>query len=232
MKKKLTTEKIILLGDHHGEWNRVFYDIKRLDIKNCILIQVGDGGEGFTSIDKQMAQFNIFNEKFKERNIQYLAIRGNHSNPIYFDGRVQLSNLKLLSDYTYLKINGETFLFVGGAISIDRILRVPNVSWWEDERFVLKPDLVKKVDVLITHSAPYWIGPFDKSGIDYYCQKDSLLWGECVQERKDITELLKLAKPSRSYHGHFHITAQVDFDGCLARILNIHEMIEHFPCKK
>ena len=228
---KQMNKKVYLIGDTHGEWHILNQLINKYDIRDIHLIHVGDIGVGFKHPEKEKEIFEFQNTFFADRNIHFIGIRGNHDDPSYFGGELKLSNFELVPDYTYREINGETFLFVGGAVSIDRTLRVPYVSWWEDELLVLKLDLVKKADVLVTHSAPHWIGPFDKAGIDWYCQKDAPLWGECVQERKDIAELIKLAKPSRSYHGHFHITAQVDFDGCLARILNMHEMIEHFPRK-
>lgn len=218
-----------MLGDTHGEWHVLNRLIAQYDIRDTYLIHVGDIGVGFKHPTKEKEIFDAQNDLFADRNIHFMGIRGNHEDPDYFEGDVQLSNFELVPDYTYREINGETFLFVGGAVSIDRTIRVPHVSWWADEVFALKENLVKKVDVVVTHSAPYWIGPFDKSGIDWYCQRDPSLWEDCVKERKDIAKLLELAQPSRSYHGHFHQTAQVDFGGCLARILNIHEMVEHIP---
>jgi predicted phosphodiesterase len=222
-----TYEKILVLGDHHGNYNRVFDKIYKNQIENCLLIHVGDGGEGFKSRDKEMETFNILNEEFRSLNIEYVSIRGNHSDPSYFDGSVDLSHFKLLPDYHTETINGEKFLFVGGAVSIDRVFRKEGLSYWSDEVFVLKPELVEKCDVLITHSAPSWIGPFDKEGISSWCEKDPTLWDLCYKERIEHSELIKLCQPSKSYHGHFHSSHWVDFAECYSTILAIEEIKEH-----
>jgi Icc-related predicted phosphoesterase len=223
----MNDQPILIHGDNHGSWDRLFKKIEDADITDCILIGVGDTGIGFKTNEKQLREIELLNNRFKKRNIQYMSIRGNHDDPTYFFGTVKLSNFELIPDYTYRELNGETFLFVGGAISIDRKMRTLNSTYWRDEVFVLKPELVKKCDVLIAHTAPYWVGPFDKEGLSGWCIKDVHLWDECEKERKDLDELVKLCQPSRSYHGHFHTSAWVDFRECFARILDIDEIVEH-----
>jgi len=223
---------IYIHGDNHGKWDRLFDKIDAANITDAILIGVGDTGIGFKIKEKQLREFEFLNNKFKKRNIQYMTIRGNHCDPSYFDGSVKLSNFELIPDYTLRELNGEIFLFVGGAISIDRKFRKVGSSYWTDETFVLKPELAKECDVLITHTAPYWVGPFDKQSLSSWCVKDVHLWDECRKERMDADELVKLAKPSRSYHGHFHTSAWVDFRDCYARILDIDEIVEHRKINK
>jgi hypothetical protein len=223
----INRQRVIICGDHHGNYNRVFDKIYKNQIENCLLIHVGDGGEGFQPRDKQLETFNVLNEKFGSIGIEYMSIRGNHSDPSYFDGSINLSHFKLLPDYHTETINDEKFLFVGGAVSIDRSHRKQGLSYWSDELFVLKPELVQKCDVLITHSVPSWNGPNNKSGIESWCSKDPTLWGDCVKERKDHDRLIELCKPSKAYHGHLHSSHWADFAGCYSTILAIEEMKEH-----
>jgi hypothetical protein len=218
---------VYILGDSHGKYDQLFSNLDDFNIQDCIIIHVGDGGEGFLEKNKQLRQFDLLNDRFKKRNIEYMSIRGNHSDPKYFDGSIKLSNFRLLPDYHVEFINDEKFLFVGGAVSIDRKIRKPNFSYWEDELFVLKPEFAVPCDVLITHSAPIWIGPVDKDGILGWCERDQYLWRDCIKEREDHTELYKLTKPKKSYMGHFHQPFSVDFCGCRARILAELEIIEH-----
>ena len=218
---------IYIIGDHHGNYNSVLHNLDQHGIKDCLLIHVGDGGEGFLSHEDQLKAFNILNAEFERRGIEYMSIRGNHSDPDYFDGSINLSHFKLLPDYSREIINGEEFLFVGGAISIDRRIRCINKSYWAGEPFTLKPELAGKCDVLITHSAPIWLGDYTKSGIIEWCEKDKTLWDECVRERIDIDELTKLCKPSRLYCGHFHESHFCDMRDCYGRILAIEEITEH-----
>jgi hypothetical protein len=107
------------------------------------------------------------------------------------------------------------------------VRRKEGQSYWRDELFVLKPELIEKCDVLITHSAPSWIGPFDKESLSSWCEKDLTLWDLCYKERIEHSELIKLCKPSKSYHGHFHSSHWVDFAECYATILAIEEIKEH-----
>jgi hypothetical protein len=133
----------------------------------------------------------------------------------------------LLPDYHTQIINGEKFLFVGGAISIDRKIRQEGFSYWENEPFVLDESKIEECDVLITHSAPTWLGPFDKKVILSWCEKDEFLWRDCLKEREDHDILFELAKPKKSYAGHFHKRFSVDINGCRAKILAELEIIPH-----
>lgn len=220
-------KNIYIVGDTHGDWDVLFGRIDRVDIKDCVLLHVGDIGIGFKSPEKQRREIDLLNNRFKKRNIRFMGVAGNHDHRAYFLGQYNLSHFELLPDYTYRIFNGEKFLFVGGAVSVDRRLRVPHVSWWQDEAFVLKPDLVEKVDVLITHSAPNWNGPIDKAGISGWCDKDPTLWDECLKEREDITKLIELSQPKKHFCGHFHVSSFASLNGCDSRIVDILEIIEY-----
>ena len=218
---------VYILGDSHGKYDQLFRNLDDFNIQDCIIIHVGDGGEGFIEKNKQLRQFDLLNDRFKKRNIEYISIRGNHSDPKYFDGSIKLSNFRLLPDYHVEFINDEKFLFVGGAVSIDRKIRKQNFSYWEDELFVLKPEFAVPCDVLITHSAPFWLGEFTKNGILGWCEKDEYLWRDCVKERDELATLFELAKPKKAYVGHFHTSLTQKHNGCIAKILNELEIIEH-----
>ena len=60
-----------------------------------------------------------------EANNWIVFVRGNHDNPAYFDG-VQFNHKRFLAvpDYTILSACNHTILCVGGAVSIDRCLRM------------------------------------------------------------------------------------------------------------
>lgn len=218
---------IYITTDSHGEWDALFRKLEHLQIEDCVLLHCGDVGIGFKPENKQHKEIDLINNRFKKRGIQFIGCRGNHDSPQYFQGNLKLSHFELLPDYTYREFNGEKFLFVGGALSIDRIMRLPNVSWWEDEAFVLKPELVEKVDVLITHSSPSWNGPFEKIGIASWCDKDPTLWDECVKERYAHDELINLCKPKKHFCGHFHLSSTVEVNGCRSKILDILEIVEY-----
>jgi Icc-related predicted phosphoesterase len=225
----------IILGDTHGEWKTVFYNIKQKDISNATIIHVGDVGVGFKKSEKEELEVLMrVNEFLAERNIEMLAIRGNHDNPDYFNGSYRFSNLKLLADYTTLTLNDEQFMFVGGAISIDRHMRTDGLDYWSSEKFQFNEDRIKgqKCDVLVTHTAPKWLGLNSKGPIQWHLNQDKNLWEELEQERQDMNYLYNRMQPKKFYCGHFHMRMEIMNEYTQARILNIHEMIEHFPCKK
>lgn len=219
-------DRVFLVGDTHGNNNHLFRMIDEYEIRDCLIVHCGDGGE-MGEHRKLIKEFKLLNNRFKKGGINYVSVRGNHSNPRYFDGSINLSNFELIPDYTYRQINGLTFLFIGGALSIDRLDRKEGISYWKDEIFVLKPELLTQTcDVLVTHSAPSWIGPNDKEGIAYWCQRDETLWEECQEERRLHDELFEIVKPRFSYHGHYHSHYFRVYNGCKARILAELEMVE------
>ncbi len=225
-------EQILLVGDVHGYFSALLDKIEVRDINNCHLICVGDLGIGFKyGPDGEFAGMLQLNKYFEGRNIKFKSIRGNHDDPSYWTGvdRPNYSNFELLPDYSTLELNGEKWLFVGGGISIDRTIRRPGYTYWKDEVFVLDESKVVECDVLVTHSGPNWIGPFDKEGISGWCKRDETLWDDCLKERSDHNRLYELAKPKKSYLGHFHIYQAIEHGGCHATILDELQIIEHRP---
>jgi len=228
---------IILIGDHHGDWDALFKKIYYSGLENSILVHVGDGGEGVYPFRQQMSTFGEHNEFFKQFNLLYLSIRGNHSDPFYFKGGLYFSNFKLLPDYTYLTLGDEKWGFVGGATSIDRTDRqnVKNkefMYWWPDEVFVLDETKTEKCDVLVTHSGPDWLYTSTKAPIKYYLDRDDTLWEELQQERVLHNKLVNLIQPKKLYCGHFHITQKREYvyengEKCKGRILSILEFLEY-----
>ena len=222
-----------LLGDHHGDIDLLFAILDHRAIRNAIVIHVGDGEEGYPDWKTEDAE-NL-NDRFARLNIEYLSIRGNHSNPHFFDGRVMLPNFKFLPDYTRREINGQSWLFVGGAVSVNRIDRIPGQTWWQEEAFVFRTEQTGPADVLVTHSGPSWIGPGTRNPfidacclaeVDFGC--DSLLQ-ELKDERKTHEDLFRAVKPRTWYLGHFHEKAEKTRSGCRTRILNCHELVLHIP---
>lgn len=233
----IKTDLVILLGDTHGDWFSVLTLFEVRDIRDCVVIHAGDVGIGFVSKDDQIDILSEVNAQLAMRNIDLYAIRGNHDDPAYFTGDYQycFDNLHLLPDYTTLNINGETWLFVGGAVSIDREainhagnkIRVQGLTWWEDEGLVYDPYRISQCDVLVTHTAPSWVGPFDKEGLKYYTDGDPTLWNECVVERSRMNEIVTACGAKKHYCGHFHVSTSGENNGCRSRILNILELLEH-----
>jgi hypothetical protein len=214
---------LYVLGDTHGNWNTLFYNLKNYGIQDCDIIHVGDVGIGFLPKDEEENLLKI-NSYLAGKNIKMFCIRGNHDDPKYFLGNHQYSNLILLSDYSTRIFNDKKFLFVGGAVSVDRIYRTWNKDWWENEGLVLDESKIEICDVLITHTAPSWNGPNDGKGIKSFIEKDDSLWEECQEERAKIDKLIQLSEPIKHFCGHFHTSSFTSYNACDSRILDIMEI--------
>jgi len=225
---KIETDLLLILGDTHGEWASLFNYLDRIKCSDAVILHVGDVGIGFRGNKKlEIGSISIVNKQLAERNIVMYAIRGNHDDPSYFNGNHHYDNLKLLADYSTYNINGERFLFVGGAVSVDRINRTPYKTWWPDEVMVFDESRAEQCDVLVTHTAPNWIGPRDKNGIKYYDELDATLWDECLKERDNVDKLINLTKAKKHYCGHFHESTLTKNEECVSRIVNIMELVGH-----
>lgn len=228
--KILENKPMFFMGDNHGDYELMFSIIKNNDIRDCYFIHLGDGGEGFLETNKQLRQFVYINEFFQARNINYMSIRGNHSDPFYFTdkSRIVLSNFELIEDYTTIEYNGKTIQFIGGAVSIDRVARVEGMSYWVEEPVNLDRDKCKKVDVLVTHTAPSWCYPQKFNGTVYnWSLRDAYLLEDLTNERSIMDEIFKICQPSLHLYGHFHSHWVENVNGCDHRLLDINEVWEY-----
>lgn len=232
----MNKKDIYLIGDVHGKWTQLYAAIKEYGISNCILICVGDLGIGFSHPYKEDRIHKNLNTFFKQRKIFFKSIRGNHDDPSYFQGNTnavsgcaQYSNFELIKDYETMIINDERWLFVGGATSIDRVNRMVNFDYWENEKFVFDPNLAVKSDVLVTHSAPSWSGPLSRGGLlgHYAALEEGDLHAECNAERTAIDELYSYVEPKKHYAGHFHSYYFTESNGSISIILKELQIKQH-----
>jgi len=238
------TKPVIFIGDIHGEFKTLIFLLKRFQITDSILVQVGDFGVGFTSLEYDLETLSYLNKKLCEFNCIMYAMRGNHDDPRFFSGAYQhtFSNLSLLPDYTVLDIEDRKFLFVGGAISVDRIPRIERnkthkrLSYWKDEGFVLDRDILQNlsgIDVVVTHNAPNWCEPITVEMFTPFVEEmivsDPVLRDDVIQERNDISEMFNIlnANPLNNIklhvYGHFHKPIKTIHNGCVHHLLNINE---------
>ena len=138
--------------------------------ENDYLIVCGDFGFIFENDEKEKRWL----DELSLKPYKILWVDGNHENfaalkeyhaQIWCGGRIHRirNNIFHLMRGQIFTIEGKRFFTFGGAYSIDRCLRVKNVSYWEEEtpsksdydeavRSLTLCD--KKVDYIITHTAP------------------------------------------------------------------------------
>ena len=245
--------RIMYLGDIHGNFGLIHQYVKKYDIKDAHIIQVGDFGVGFAILDKERRNLAMFHDLLVKNNVIVWAIRGNHDYRPYFDNDpFGFSNIKLIPDYTVLELEGNKILCVGGAVSVDREWRYtgaqrrgdfevkPGQSWWKDEVFVLEKEKIvdlKGINIVVTHTCPSYCPPDNTFGFGTFVEGiirdtgDIGLKTDLMVERQAMTDLFHLLKINgnnikRHYYGHFHKSEVQTYDGVLHRMLGIGELWE------
>lgn len=232
-------EYILFCGDIHGDYDIIPKFLKKYDITNSIIFQVGDFGIGWDNEPKEIRKLMNLNQRLFNLNSNLLVIRGNHDDPKYFNNKYHYSNLKLLKDYTCISINGFNYLGIGGAVSIDRVNRKPyktgkGVGWWKDEIVEYNNEIIsdlENIDVVFSHTAPDFVSPFNKSNLNYWILRDDKILDDINHERSIMTkiydEIIMNNNVSHWYYGHFHFSNKEKFKNTKFQLLNVNEIIEH-----
>lgn len=168
-------QHIIVVGDIHSDISDIITHQKIFKLTNTLFLQAGDFGIGFSPEQDEITRLKYFNELFKNKNNYLYACRGNHDNPKYFDEKYHLSNIKLMPDYSTLQFEYcneiKTVLFIGGAISVDRLHRKAYYTngdsgsdYWFDEAIKYDPIVqsITDIDMVISHSNPNFCQPLTK----------------------------------------------------------------------
>lgn len=230
---------IFVVGDLHDHNDIIPNYIRDNDLDNCAIIVAGDFGIGFDREAKEIRKLKYLNDRLKNTNSDLFVVRGNHDDPAYFTGKYDLSNLKLVPDYTVLTLNLINILCVGGAYSIDRRKRkgystwTSSMNWWVDESFVYDHDKViafRDIDVVVTHSAPNIAYPYTKGNLKYWANRDPNLLTDCRMERAQLTQMWENLclnnYISQWYYGHMHLSHTIPYLKTKFIALDINEFCE------
>jgi predicted phosphodiesterase len=243
--------RIMYLGDIHGNFNLISQYIDRFNIKDTYIIQVGDFGVGFKSLLKEKRELELYHTKLVKNNVIVYAIRGNHDYKPYFDNDpFGFTNIKLVKDYTVLNLEGKNILCIGGAVSVDRMMRktknqregnfdilTGNENWWQDELFNWEDDKLvnlRNINVVVTHTAPDYCVPDNSNGfgefVNGFFKNDTDLKLDLIDERRLMTLAFQTIKMHNDiefhYYGHFHRNDLITIDGTKHRLLGVGELWE------
>lgn len=204
--------KTLIVGDLHGE----FGHLNRLisTERPEMVIQLGDLGYwprlwGYKYVDS-MGNERTWKSVFKTHDTKVYWIDGNHED---FES---LKNMKadISKDIKYMKRgstmilpDGRNALFMGGALSIDKMYRTPGYDWFPDET-ISERDLEgltddMKIDIVFSHTAP----------IDFNVIEDPYKYGKDVS-REILGYILRKYRPSRWYFAHMHLYKQGVTNDC------------------
>jgi len=168
---------IVITADLHGSIDFTKINNSRVKQYNdgefpCYMIVAGDFG-ALWSNDPKDRQDAYLKRWYEAKPYDVVVIPGNHENydriealpvEIYHNAKVRRygRNIVFVERNEVLEIDGKKFYCFGGAESTDKLWRVPNISWWPQEKASYADNAkmaevlqkVKRVDYIIAHTAP------------------------------------------------------------------------------
>lgn len=193
-----------LIGDIHGKFKNYLSMIHESPYPT---IQVGDYGLGFyPHVDKGLYEV-------MKNNVQHRFIRGNHDN---------IDVCKTYPNFIRDGFVEGNAMFVGGALSVDKINRTRGFDWWETEEcsygeFMQILDIyeVAKPEVMITHDCP-------NSVVETLFGKK----GAKTITREVFSTMLEIHRPKLWIFGHWHEHVDMTIDGTRFICVNIDQTID------
>lgn len=223
---------IYLFGDTHGmvDIEKVFL-IDESYKQNDFIVICGDFGVLWS--DKIDSNESILMKEFAKLPCTLLFIDGNHEN---FNRLAKLPKRKkfggivgeYIKDKCYhlrrgeiYQIAGRNIFTMGGAKSIDKDCREPNISWWEAEnitdsqmKYALQ-NLARfrdKIDIVITHTCPKCFLPhIDKHlGLDFKIEDKNCVWLEILAQKIALNQSGKIEWFFGHWHSDFDFKVEID----------------------
>ena len=245
-------KSLVICGDIHGDFVPLVYEMcVRYGMRDTLVIVAGDCGFGFEKPGAYENAFRRIEKRLAQNNCWIAMVRGNHDDPAYFelqkDGRTLIHHARwqTVPDYAVIQACGRTVLCVGGAVSVDRQIRLHEMErhpgkqyYWPNEAPKYDAEALDavrdaglKVDIVVTHTAPSMCEFQSKQGLATWAQEDPNLLSDCEEERaamdKILTHLKRDGHPlERWYYGHFHHSWHSEIDGVWYKMLDIMELLE------
>lgn len=205
-------ERVAVVGDWHMNWRwgrRAIDHAKDQGAQG--LLHTGDFAYTF-----QPEFLDQLDSMLTSRGLRLWWVDGNHENheklqrwPLAGDGTRPITDRIIhLPRGLRWQWAGVRFLALGGAYSVDRMARVPGREWWEQEtltrRQVHQAQAGGPVDVMVSHDCPAVVqipGIDDRPRPDWIAVDD---YRRSVQHRKLLDQVVKVVRPRRIFHGHYH----------------------------
>ena len=244
-------KQVIICGDIHGDFKSLVYKLCiGWHYTDTLLIVAGDCGFGFNKPGYYQTVFNQVAGRLKKANNWVVFVRGNHDDPAYFaEECVKYERWRCVPDYSVIRAAGHAILVVGGAVSVDRKVRIQEneqlrqlghtqtASWWANEAPVFNPDEIAaipeciNIDTVVTHTAPSFCELRTKDGLKAWTVYDPALVWDCSKERETMDDILACLQQNhhaveRWYYGHFHSSWSDMIGGVRYTMLNILEFKE------
>lgn len=209
--------KIAFAGDWHGNthWAKEMIKYAREQGADTI-VQVGDHGYDYSRDWMHGIRYAL-----EEHQVNLYFVDGNHDNhnKLWYmwertPAGFMIPNVGNYRErYHYIRRGlrwkwwGLTFMGLGGAHSVDRPWRTPQVSWWPTEtireidmRRAVEPE-GERVDVMVTHDL-FEDAPFPNDRKDTGWPESELIASR--QNRLAVQYVVDRVRPRLFVHGHFH----------------------------
>jgi hypothetical protein len=212
-----SVKKVVAFGDWHANYRWAVPALKRFssaEKKPDAYLHVGDFGVwSWSGIFLSMVEYQL-----AEQGRELWLVDGNHEDfnllktfP-YDDRGLQIIRphiFRIPRGYSW-EWAGKKFVGLGGAFSVDRKRRTPEVSWFLDET-ITEDDFQKTVenksaDILISHDAPWLPFQFLSEGSSppkIKLTPEEIRYSE--EGRDYIARALNELKPKLHLHGHHHV---------------------------
>jgi len=221
--------KVGFLGDTHGNLDAVKFMLWAM-WKNDIHVVIQVGDFGIYTDNNGMKFASVVNELCRKYEIILIVVPGNHENwrvinELVGKNRTQYAPYR---DHILLAprgmrdhIGGMSFVFLGGAPSVDRMWRKKNDDYydargkiranrhWYPEEQITEADVDYVVtdgyaDVMVGHDAPHGIRTIEDriSGNPLGFHIADILYAE--EGRTLYTKAFKGVGPRYLFHGHYH----------------------------
>ena len=208
---------VAVCGDWHGNTGAALQTIKHAVRTGAdVIVQAGDFGYGWDR-GKYVRKVSAEAERLR---IPVLFVDGNHENfdrlyelPVREDGLREVAPWVFhIPRGTVWQWGQVVFMGAGGGYSVDKLYRVPGVSWWPQET-INGEELARcvsagKVDVLITHDAGAgWSIPGTHRTVDLFPVEEI---ERSEKHRARVREIMDAVKPRLALHGHYHTRYELE----------------------
>ena len=201
----MKTKTVLITGDIHGDFGQLNRIINKK--KPDIVICCGDfgywpGHPGFKEIKPGLSKIYWVpgnHERWDLLEEEY-GRHGLNPIPMTVDNEFKNENIFYCPIGSTLEINDKTYLFVGGADSIDKAWRTTYVNWFPQEILnerdldFIVATVEGKVDVVISHTCP----------ISFNMKETRRDDKEVDPSRYILQEVLKEFEPEEWWFGHWH----------------------------
>lgn len=207
-------DRIVVAGDWHGSVHRAASVIWFAGLREIpIVLQLGDFGY-WTPGPWTQRYLDAIEQACVNHTVTLLWLDGNHECfPHLYETPVDPNTgLRTIRDHVHhlprglrWRWHGKTWMALGGAHSVDRLMRKEGASWWPEEH-LSETDIEHAVtpgpvDVIVSHDVPDGVGiPGLQSHLFPASEIATSEW-----HRRQVGNVVDTVKPQLLIHGHYHV---------------------------